>query len=123
MVGGIGNICCNPEILGVTTKLSVIDWRTNHTKIFILRIIIPRTNHNIKIGSAVGDVDLSGYTLSSRYEERENTYHFEELHITTDETGAIVYIQGNFHGQNIISLSVNQADEFETIENATAILG
>ena len=83
----------------------------------------------ILLGDFVDQIDLTKYTDvdSDSFEEKENTFYFQELHIETDVNGCIQEVRGNIYGYiaeyESVLFSVNGIDNPASINEIVNILG
>ena len=80
------------------------------------------------LGSFIDEIDVTKYTdASDRFEEKENTYFYDELSIKTDADGSIREIKGNVYScdaeYGTVPFSVNGIDKPSSIDEVVKILG
>lgn len=75
---------------------------------------------DIKLGEAMTVIDFNKYTESDRFEEKENTYNFEEIKIGINENEEINQIHANI---SEVNLYINSIQEFNNIKDITKVLG
>jgi len=83
----------------------------------------------IVLGTPIINVDFTKYTTEApdRFEQRENTYYFRELHLETDSNGVIQKIKGNTYGyidgHAVTPFAINGTVNISTITEVVDLLG
>lgn len=76
---------------------------------------------SIKIGSSLDELDLSGYNLSNKFFNEDNTIHYDKLSITFNEYNIITKISYNLFNNN--QLVINGINNITNIKDVINILG
>ncbi len=104
------------SIILVIIVLSAIAYNKNVESTNLTTIKVD----DIKLGEAMTAIDFNKYTESDRFEEKENTYNFEEIKIGINENEEINQIHANIPEVN---LYINSIQEFNNIKDITKVLG
>lgn len=115
----IGGVSCLLLILSACGRNQTVKTddlsSTNLASIYIDGIVI---------GQSIDDIDLTSYIVAKdSFEQNENAYYFEELHIETNADGIIQNIRCNLSGDNTVPFLAAGEANLKTINDVVKLLG